>query len=811
MQRSAEPEVPASRAFGALLREYRLAAELTQAALAERAGLSTRGVQDLELGVSHPYPDTCRRLVAALGLSAEVRARFEAAASPRPRRRAAIPAADGQTAEERQASRPTNLPRPVTRLIGREQQLVELRRYLSGSRLLTLTGAGGCGKTRLALQLSADALLEFPNGAWLVELAPLADPESVPQAAIAALGARERPGRAPIDTLVALLRPKAALLVLDNCEHLVEACARLAETLLVSCPRLRLLVTSREPLRIPGEVIWRVPSLALPAADQALLPDELAGYAAVQLFLERARAVKPDFALTPSNVAAVARLCTRLDGIPLGIELAATRLLALTPEQILERLGDAFRLLVVGSRTAPTRQRTLRATLDWSHTLLSGGERVLFRRLAVFAGGFDLAAAEAVGAGGTIEQSEVLDLLGWLVDKSMVLADEQSEQARYRLLEPVRQYARERLTESGEAEAITRRHAEHYLALAERTEPELTGPHQAACVARLEREHANLRVALSRLYEDAAGAAPLLRLAAALGWFWFVCGYYGEGRQWLDRALAAGDESATRQRALALGVAAHLRRLQGEPQVAEALAERAVALCREHGDRAGLAEMLVCLGLVAVARGDPERALLAYRESLALCRTLGDRRGAGLALGVLGEALSMAGDLEGAVAALDEALAQSRSVNDTRSTANWLQFQARVAHQRGAGCQAAALYAESLATAGPIGDRRRVAICLEGLAMVVAEAGHAPRAARLLGAAWALREATGSLVEPADEAAYARCTEALRWTLGEAAFAATWDAGRALPLEQALAEALATGSETPLGPQRVQPASGEKA
>jgi len=384
---------------------------------------------------------------------------------------------------------PNNLPRQLTSFIGREREMAEVKRLLTTTRLLTLTGSGGCGKTRLALQVAADLVEEFANGVWLVELAALTDPALVPQAVASALGVREEPGRPLLATLSDYLKAKRLLLLLDNCEHLVAACAYLAEALLRACPHLRILATSREALNIAGETVWRVPSLSLP--DLLHLPsvEHLTQYEAVRLFIERALISRPDFVLTSQGAPSVAQVCHRLDGIPLAIELAAARVKVLSVEQIAARLDNRFRLLTSGSRTALPRQKTLRAAIDWSYDLLSETERMVLRRLSVFAGGWTLEAAEAICVGEGIEWHEVLDPLMQLVDKSLVMMEEQGGTVRYRLLETVRQYGRDKLPASGEADVVRGRHRDWYLALAERAEPELLGSNQAVWLERLETEH----------------------------------------------------------------------------------------------------------------------------------------------------------------------------------------------------------------------------------------------------------------------------------------------------------------------------------
>src|SRR5919202_4260889 len=369
-----------------------------------------------------------------------------------------------------------NLPLELTSFIGREREIAEVKRLLlleGKDRLLTLTGPGGCGKTRLTLKVSFEVVQEFEDGVWFVELSSLSDPELVPQAVASVLEVREAPGRSLTEVLTEDLKSKKMLLVLDNCEHVIDACAALADALLRACPELRILATSREALSIAGEATWLVPPLSLPDPEHPPPVEDLAGYEAVRLFLERAAAVSSRFELTERNAPAVAQVCRRVDGMPLAIELAAARAKVLSVEQIASRLEDSFRLLATDSRTALPRQRTLRATIGWSYELLSQEEQALFRRLSVFAGGFALEAAEAVCTGVGIEREDVLDLLTHLVDKSLVLVTEQDGEARYRLLETVRQYGWEKLRESGEAELVRRWHAEYYLTLSEETEPEL--------------------------------------------------------------------------------------------------------------------------------------------------------------------------------------------------------------------------------------------------------------------------------------------------------------------------------------------------
>lgn len=428
-----------------------------------------------------------------------------------------------------------NLPSQLTSFIGRETEMGEARALLGQSRLLTLTGMGGAGKSRLALQVAADVVDDYPDGVWLIELAPLSDPNLVPQAIASALGLREESDKRLAETLTDTLRPKSLLLILDNCEHLVDACARLADTLLRACPGLRLLATSREALDIGGETLFPLASLSLPSGPALPPADMLRQYESVRLFVDRATAAQPAFRFSAGNAPAVAQVCSRLDGIPLALELAAARVKVLSPEQIVSRLDDRFRLLSGGSRTALPRQQTLRALIDWSYDLLSPAEQALLRRLSVFAGGWTLEAAESVCAGEAVEDWEVLDLLSHLVAKSLVAVEPPEDgQVRYRLLENLRQYAGERLAETADAVRLPPRHRDWFLNFAEEAELHLSGPEHAHWLDRLEREHDNFRKALQFCQTQPAEAEAFLRLAGALNRFWSVRSYLSEGRGWLE-------------------------------------------------------------------------------------------------------------------------------------------------------------------------------------------------------------------------------------------------------------------------------------
>ena len=761
-----------------------------------------------------------------------------------------------------------NLPMPLTSFIGRARELAEVKRLLRTTRLLTLTGAGGCGKSRLALVVATDLVADYLDGAWLVELA---DGALAPQAVATALGVREEPQRPLTATLVDALQSRQMLLVLDNCEHLIEACAHLAQTLLSACPQLQILATSREGLGIAGETAWVAPPLSLPDPQPLPSVDQLTQSEAIQLFVERAGAALPTFVLTPENAPAVAQVCQRLDGIPLAIELAAARAKVLAVEQIAARLDDCFHLLTGGSRTALPRHQTLQAATDWSYNLLSDEERALLRRLSVFAGGFTIEAAEAVCAGAGLVADEVLEVLAHLVDKSLVVVEVPAGRvAWYRLLETVRQYGREKLREAGEVEAVGRQHAHFFLTRAEAAAPELRGVQQVAWLDRLEQEHDNLRAALAWSTTSAGSAEVGLRLAGTLWWFWWVRGYWSEGRAWLERALAGGGGAPPSVRAMALLGASWLAREQGDVVRAVALAEESLTLYRELGDTRGTADALRGLGWVARRQSDLEQAAARLEESLGLCRELGDKRGiadalCGLAwvaedqgdygrqaalveeclalyrelgdmrgipeallglgwvtfahgdyeragrhfeeslalfrelgskrdiaavLNHLGELARAQGDYEHAAVSYNEDLVLSRELGDKMAMAHVLHNLGHIAHHQGDDERAAAHFTESLGLCRAMGNKVGIAYCLAGLAGVAGAHGQPMRAARLFGAVLPLLDAISGVLEPIDRLEYDRNVANARAQLGEAAFEVAWAEGRALPLEQAIAEAL---------------------
>jgi predicted ATPase/class 3 adenylate cyclase len=642
------------------------------------------------------------------------------------------------------STHPNNLPQQLTSFIGREKEIVEIEALLARTRVVTLTGSGGSGKTRLGLQVAADSLARYPDGAWFVELAALSEPGLVTQTVASVLGLKEAAGEPIIRTLTEHLKHKQLLLLLDNCEHLVDACATLADVVVRQCPGVRVLATSREALGITGEQTYRVPSLSLPDRKQAPTPQSLSIYESVQLFIDRALLVRSDFQVSNQNAPALASLCCQLDGIPLAIELAAARVRSLSVEEIDGKLDQRFSLLTGGSRIALPRQQTLRSLIDWSFDLLREPEKLFLQRLSVFAGGWTLAAAEAVCAGEGIEQGDVLDLLTSLADKSLVVPEQKDAQTRWRLLETVRQYARDRLEDSGGGAAIHVRHRDYYLALAEEADPKLRGAEQAGWLRRLEEEHENLRVGLAWSLAEGEPRGGL-RLCGALQRFWGTRGHFSEGRQWCTRVLGkAGAEERTRERAYVLNAAGVLANLQGDYPAARALHEQSVAIRRVVGDRFGMAGSLGNLGIVALNQGDYPAARALYEESLAIVRELGDRSGIAKSLCNLGNVAQEQGDYPAARTLHEESLAIHRELGDRSGIATSLGGLGIVAFEQGDYPAARALYEQSLAIERELEDRFGIASSLCALGSVALYQGDYPTARALLEESLAMRRELGA-------------------------------------------------------------------
>ncbi|HEY1437015.1 MAG TPA: tetratricopeptide repeat protein [Casimicrobiaceae bacterium] len=725
-------------------------------------------------------------------------------------------------------ARPNNLPAQMTPFIGREDAIRAVKKHLSDAkvRLLTLSGVGGTGKTRLALQAAADMADEFEHGVFLVLLAALSDPAQVLPTIATACAVREAAGRSLEEQLQDYLREKQMLLVLDNFEQVIDGAPQVA-ALLTAAPRLKVLVTSREVLHLSCERDYPVPPLSLP--DPKRLPplEHLAEYEAVELFIERAVAVKPGFTLTNESAPAVAEICHRLDGLPLAIELAAAHARVLPPQRMLVELSHRLTFLKGGARDLPARQKTLRGAIDWSHDLLTRDERKLFRRLGVFVGGCALEAIEAVC---NIENDlSVLEIMESLIGKSLVNETETHGEPRFSMLETIREYAGERLNATGEVERVRERHRDYFLALAEEAEPKLIGAEQARWLQRLEDEHENLRAGLNWSLAEAR-AEGSLRLCGALQRFWWTRGHLAEGGEWCVRVLGkAGAEERTRERAMVLNAAGVLAFYQGDYPAARARHEEGLAIRRELGDRNGIAQSLANLGTVAryqgsfasaralheeslairrelgsrgsIARslnnlgnvaldqGDYPSARALHEEGLAIMRELGDRWSIATSLNNLGDVAYAQGDYPAARALYEEGLAIMRELGEPKSVANALNGLGLVVCQQGDFASARALYEESLVIRRELGDRWGIAYSLEGLAALAAALGSYVGAARSWGVAERLREEIGAPVPPYERLRYDQTVAAAR-AGDDAAFERAWQEGRALTLEQAIDLAL---------------------
>jgi predicted ATPase/class 3 adenylate cyclase len=683
---------------------------------------------------------------------------------------------------------PHNLPQQVTSFIGRERELAEVAQLLARNRLVTLQGFGGIGKTRLSLQVAAEHLDEFPDGVWFVELAALSDPRLAAQAAASVLGVEEEAGSPVIEALVKFVADRRLLLILDNCEHLVQACAEVASRLLQAGPQVKILTSSREPLHVGGEIIFALPPLAIPDPYTAFKKQALEGYAAARLFIERAVAAQPAFQISDDNAMAVAGICRQLDGIPLALELAAVRVRALSVEQIATRLADRFRLLTGGDRTAQARQQTLRAMVDWSYELLNPPERALFRRLAVFAGSFTLEAAEAIGADGDFATHDVLALLANLVDKSLITMD--SDGGRYRMLETVRQYAQERLAESGTADEARARHAAFYLAFAEKAQPELFGPQQGAWLARFDLERENLLAVHTWCDRGEQGAALGLRLVHAFKPYLGNRGLPGLGHRITMEALARpGAQARDAARSRALFAAGQMCYFMGRYDEARALLEEGLAIAREIGDEHRVADILQPLGMAMLAQGDRPAARATLEEALDLARKHGERRDVAAALNALAQFHRADAALDAAEPLYAQVVALAREIGDRESIAVGLLNLAMVYADRGDVARARAALVDVHAIADEIGSKPVGQSLLEVCAGLAAAERNWHATARFFGIAEAQNELTGLHRDPADEAFLMPHVTAARERLGAAAFAETEAAGRELAYGEAMAEA----------------------
>ncbi|MGI5291014.1 ATP-binding protein [Nonomuraea polychroma] len=693
-----------------------------------------------------------------------------------------------------------NLPAEVTSFVGRRQEVAEVRHLLSVSREVTLTGMGGVGKTRLALRVGHEVRRAFRDGVWLVELAALENPGMLARAVAEALEIRDRSAAPPLQVLADHLRDKQTLVILDNCEHLVGACAVLADTLLRAAPELRILATSRHVLGISGEHAVPVAPLPLPEGNGAWPLESLTQADAVQLFTERARAVLPSFAVTDDNRDVVTGIIRRLDGLPLGIELATVRLRALSAEQLLARLDDRFRLLTGGSRAVLPRHQTLRALIDWSHALCSEEERLLWHRASVFAGSLDLEGAETVCSGTGIDREDVLDLVIGLVDKSVLIREDHPGGVRYRMLETLRQYGRERLWEGGEEARLRQRHRAYYRDLAGRAHAELFGPEQVAWFNRLHLEHANLRSALDGWFATPADAPTGLSMATDLLFHWITSYYLGEGRAWLERGLAAVS-SPDDVRGRALWAGGWLAVIQADLPAATAMLEECRRIGARLDDEALLGYAELFSGMVAMFQERPQDAIGCYERALEHHRRTGDPVGLASSLIRLSLARSYLGESDAAIAAAEQALQVCDAHGEGWHKAYTMMALGVEVWRQGDLPRAAELERQSLAFNQSLGDLLGVGITIEALAWIAATQGLHERAAKLLGVLESVWSLVGAPLSGYGHLAgyHEECQARTREALGEAAFATAVRRGARLPYEEAVAYALA--EDKPGGPE----------
>jgi predicted ATPase/DNA-binding XRE family transcriptional regulator len=711
--------------FSQRLRRLREAAGLTQEELAERAGISAKAVSALERGErQRPYPHTVRALADALGLSEDDRAVLAESMPGRSRPASASPA----------ATPAPPLPSVPTTLIGREQELADVTRLLTTepTRLLTLTGPGGVGKTRLALEVAQCLSAAYQGRIRFVPLAPLSDPDLVLPTVAQAFGVAQAGTTTSSELLATFLAGHRWLLVLDNAEHVLSFVPGLAE-LLMSCPTLVVLVTSRAPLRIRAEHEYPLRPLQVPDLSHLPTVAEVEHISSVQLFVERAQAAAPSFTLTQANCAAVAAVCRRLEGLPLALELVAARVRLLSPTEVLARLDRLLPLLVGGPRDLPQRQQTMSAAINWSSELLSPIEQALFRRLSVFAGGWTLGAAESVAAWGEIQAEDTFDLLAGLVEQSLVVAESHPDDAsRYRMLEPIRQFAESRVEAEGEHDTLLNRHLTWCLNLAQQAAQELRGPAQGQWLNRLEHEHDNIRVALAWSIQAGNRITDGLQLAVAIWRFWSTRGHLSEGRRWLESALSSDVAVPDALRAEGFNAAGNLARDQGEHAESQRLHDASLELRRRLGDTRGVAVSLNNLGTVALDQGLYVRATELYDEALALFREVAQDWEIGIAVHNLGLVLGRRGEYERASQLMDEALGIWERVGDATQRARSLDAMGEAARRQGEIERATTLHEQSLALRQQLGETRGIALTLRNLGLIARDRGDHERAMQLL-------------------------------------------------------------------------------
>lgn len=828
--------------FGRWLRERRKALDMTQEKFADRVGCAMSTIEKIERGRRRPSEQVAERLAEILGLPAEERAIFvrwargvTEAAPPSLPIRPTIQKPQGDIPAGATSPYPgPTLPASLTSFVGREREVARVRSLVwrADVRLLTLTGPPGIGKTRLALTVASSLGGEFEDGVWFVPLAPLNDPALVPTTIAKTLGLKETPDQPVEVALRAHLRDKQLLLILDNFEQVVEA-ARSVSALLADAPRLKVLVTSRAVLRVYGEHEFAVPPLSLPDLEEGASPETIAGYASVALFVQRAQAALSDFELTPDSSRAVAEICVRLEGLPLAIELAAARIKTFSPQSMLERLGRRLSLLVGGPLDRTPRQRTLRGAIEWSYSLLDESEKRLFRRLSVFVGGCAPDAVETVCGPLAVPHDDTIQALESMRDKSLLNDTLAGGEPRFGMLETIREYGQAQLRESGEAAAIQRQHAHYYQALAERSEPLLRGPQQGAWLQRLEREHDNLRAALTWTL-DHGDIVTALRLCAALWRFWWMRGFSKQGHDWIERALAVArgrDEEIPGQvMAAAIHASATLGHELGRFAEAETLYNESIQIQREVGDRRGLAVSLCNYGSLNWQRGQYGAAQALFEESFALHKELGDKWGMSVALTNLGVVASARQDYPTARALQEQNLDIKKEVGDETGVATTLNNLGVLAHNVGNLEEARQWFSESLEIRRRVADRPHTAVsllnlgavacdledydtardllreslqmrqdmgdvsgtayALEEIACLAVEVGRTVEGVRLFGAVRTLRERLGAPGSPSDRVRYNKKMAKARERLREEDFAGAWQQGQNMSTETAVAYAV---------------------
>lgn len=799
-----------SASLGELLRDHRRAAGLTQEELAELAGVSPRSISELERGGAHlPRRDTIGLLARALGLSPPDRQLIEELVDQQRRARAPRLGQELTPAEPPRHQQRHNFPRLLTSIIGRERELRELATIVPGTPLLTLIGTGGVGKTRLAHELARELDVRYADGSWLVELSGLSNPSLVPSAVAAAVGLQDLHARNTMRLLTEYLSQQQLLLVLDNCEHLIGACADLVARLMRDCPRLHVLATSREPLGITGEVTWPVLPLEVPDPRLPLSPERITPNPAVRLFMERARAAGNALMVTDQNAPAIVRICIGVDGIPLALELAAARTRVLTVEELAERLDHDANILRAPSRAVLPQHRTMRSTIDWSHDLLREPEQRLLRRLAVFAGGWNLALAEEVCSGDGIDSAEVLDLLGQLVDKSMVMVDARDRAARYRLLEPIRQYAAEQLEASGEGDTFGSRHSEAVLRFALGSEAGAPGDAEITSLDRVEVEHDNLRRALSWALGHGRARSALV-CAATLFRFWERRGHFQEGCAWLELALSEAVDATPRERGWALNALAFMYWRCGDHERALPIAEEALAVCREASTSRDIAQALLNLGMIAYFQGQPALAVERMEECVRFGREAGFPTQLCLGLTFLGRTRMrvFGAHDERARAVLEEGLQMAETVQSRYAIGHALLTRGDLVWQQGDVAQAVSLWRGALSVRSELNDRRGLAGALERLAWGMVASEHYDVAAWLFGASEAQHRALGIDLRHDERKDHAELIGRARKHLGDA-FGESFSAGRAATLDDSVARGKTISRAHPRQRERSRPPARE--